>query len=116
MTEQNGLRRVIQESVPGKQITLAHVIAMPNTKILRSIGIDETNISIGIITITPPEAAAIISDVASKSGDVKIAFIDRFSGSVVLTGDVSAVESALRKGIDALHQKLGFDIPEITKS
>ncbi|KRL68247.1 PduU protein [Companilactobacillus versmoldensis DSM 14857 = KCTC 3814] len=89
---------------------------MPSVKVLRSIGVDETDVSIGIITITPPEAAAIISDIASKSGAVKIAFIDRFSGSVVLTGDVSAVEASLRKGIDALHQNLGFDIPEITKS
>lgn len=49
----NQLKRVIQESVPGKQITLSHIIANPETAILESIGIERRQISLGIMTITP---------------------------------------------------------------
>ncbi len=35
------IQRVIQESVPGKQITIAHVIASPMPDIYDRLGIDE---------------------------------------------------------------------------
>ncbi|RRQ75829.1 propanediol utilization protein, partial [Streptomyces griseofuscus] len=34
-------QRIVQEFVPGKQITLAHVIAAPDPDIYRRLGIDE---------------------------------------------------------------------------
>ena len=110
------LKRVIQESVPGKQVTLAHVIANPEKDILTSIGVNKTNVSLGIMTITPPEATAIVSDIASKAGLVDIEFIDRFSGSLVFSGNISGVESSLEAGKNFLHDSLGFKVPEITKS
>ncbi|MGO3110955.1 MAG: BMC domain-containing protein [Latilactobacillus curvatus] len=112
----NQLKRVIQESVPGKQITLSHIIANPETAILESIGIERRQISLGIMTITPPEAAAIVSDVATKAGAVNIEFIDRFSGSLVLSGAVDGIESAIIAGCGFLRDQLGFTIPEITRS
>lgn len=114
MTSQ--LKRVIQESVPGKQITIAHIIANPEPAILDSIGVNKRRIALGIMTITPPEAAAIVSDIASKAGAVEIEFIDRFSGSLVLSGEVSDVESAMTAGRYFLRDHLGFTIPEITRS
>ena len=39
-----------------------------------------------------------------------------FSGSVVIVGEVSEVESALRHVVDKLHALLGFDVPEITRT
>ncbi|SUX85046.1 propanediol utilization protein PduU [Citrobacter koseri] len=51
----------------------------------------------GILTITPSEASIIACDIATKSGAVEIGFLDRFTGAVVLTGDVSAVEYALNQ-------------------
>ena len=110
------LKRVIQESVPGKQVTLAHIIANPEEEILKNIGVNKTNIALGIMTITPPEATAIVSDIASKAGLVDIEFIDRFSGSLVLSGDVSGVESSIAAGKNFLHDSLGFKVPETTKS
>lgn len=110
------LKRVIQESVPGKQITLAHIIANPEAAILASIGINQRQIALGIMTITPPEAAAIVSDIATKAGAVNIEFIDRFSGSLVLSGEVSDVEAAITAGRYFLRDHLGFAIPEITRS
>ena len=47
-------QRVIQEYVPGRQITLAHLIASPQRDIPLKLGLDENATdAIGILTITP---------------------------------------------------------------
>ncbi|MBI6871949.1 ethanolamine utilization microcompartment protein EutS [Clostridium aciditolerans] len=110
-------QRVIQEYVPGKQITLAHLIAHPNKAVYKKLGLsDEYTEAIGILTITPSEAAIIASDVATKVADVKIGFVDRFSGSLVIVGDVSSVEVALTEVLNMLSTVLDFTTSKITKS
>ena len=110
-------QRIIQEYVPGKQVTLAHVIANPVEDLYRKIGaVDEQEGALGILTITPSEAAIIAADVCTKSGEVEIVFVDRFSGSVIITGDVSSVESSLRAVLEVLCTKMGFSPTEITKT
>lgn len=104
-------QRVIQEYVPGKQVTLAHIIASPNKDIYTKLGLPTASgNALGILTITPSEAAIIAVDIATKSGDVEIGFVDRFSGSVVIIGDVSSIESALREVITTLKNVLGFSV------
>lgn len=110
-------QRIIQEFVPGKQITLAHLIAHPNISVYKKMGlVGENSNAIGILTITPSEAAIIAADVATKSSGVDIGFIDRFSGSLVVTGDVSSVEAALNEIMHTLENILGFTPCKITKS
>lgn len=118
MSETNAVQRVIQEYVPGKQITLAHIIANPAKGLSKKIGlVEETNNGIGILTITPSEAAIIAADYATKSADTEIGFIDRFSGTLVITGDVSAIESAIDAIIRLLSTELQFTPPlKITRS
>lgn len=89
--------RMIQEYVPGKQVTLAHLIANPGKDLFKKLGLQDSVSAIGILTITPSEASIIACDIATKSGAVEIGFLDRFTGAVVLTGDVSAVEYALKQ-------------------
>jgi ethanolamine utilization protein EutS len=104
-------QRMIQEYVPGKQVTLAHIIASPNKEIYTKLGLLEgTSNALGILTITPSEAAIIAVDIATKKGDIQIGFIDRFSGSVVISGDISSVEAALQAVIEALKQILNFSV------
>ncbi|MGX7059794.1 BMC domain-containing protein [Vagococcus humatus] len=104
-------QRVIQEYVPGKQVTLAHIIASPDKEIYTKLGLTASvGSAIGILTITPSEAAIIAVDIATKSGNIEIGFIDRFSGSVVITGDMSSVESALLQVITSLKEILGFSV------
>ena len=43
------MERIIQESVPGKQVTIAHVIASPMFDIYERLGIDDKG-AIGILT------------------------------------------------------------------
>lgn len=108
-------QRVIQEYVPGKQITLAHLLANPNSDLAQKLGID-TNRAIGIMTITPSEAAIIAADIATKAAAVKIGFLDRFTGSLVIDGSVSEVESALKQVNYFLETTLGFFSTKITRS
>lgn len=107
------LTRSIQEYVPGKQVTLAHVIANPKQDVYIKLGLDEeNNDAIGILTITPSEAAIISADVGTKAAPVEIGFLDRFSGSLIITGRVSDVNSSIKEIINFLKNTLGFDIPD----
>ncbi|EJW16418.1 BMC domain-containing protein [Paenibacillus alvei] len=106
---QNEKQRVIQEYVPGKQVTLAHIIANPNPDIYKKLGLgSDAHDSIGVMTITPSEASIIAADIATKAAGVQIGFVDRFSGSLVITGDVSSVESAISEVLLGLQNILGF--------
>ena len=58
------LNRVIEESVPGKQVTIAHVIAAPVGDIYERLGIDDLG-AIGILTLSPYETAIIAADIAT---------------------------------------------------
>ncbi|MGM0109133.1 BMC domain-containing protein [Enterococcus sp. AZ172] len=111
-------QRMIQEYVPGKQVTLAHIIASPDKEVYTKLGLPAgTSNALGILTITPSEAAIIAVDIATKSGDITIGFIDRFSGSVVISGDVSSIEAALHAVLDGLKQILQFSVTcEITRT
>ncbi len=108
-------QRVIQEYVPGKQVTMAHIIPNPQGDINECLGI-QTSGAIGIMTITPSEAAIIAADAATKAGDVDIGFLDRFSGSLIITGDVASVDSAIHAAVITLVKILGFTATEITRS
>lgn len=110
-------QRVIQEYVPGKQVTLAHVIASPHKSIYMKLGLDdETGDSIGILTITPSEGVIIAADIATKSAVVEIGFLDRFGGSLVLVGDVSSVESSLQCVLDYFDETLNYASAPMTRS
>ena len=110
-------QRMIQEYVPGRQVTLAHVIANPQDELARKVGLTNEKVdAIGILTITPGEAAIIAGDLATKSAAIEIGFVDRFSGSVILNGDVSSVEAAISDIVDCLKNVLRFSVTEITRS
>ena len=95
--------RIIQEFVPGKQVTMAHLIANPEEDLYKKLGVvSKKRGALGIMTITPSEAAIIGADVATKAADVDIVFVDRFSGSLVVCGDVASVEAALRDVLSTL--------------
>lgn len=110
-------QRIIQEFVPGKQVTLAHIIASPTKDIHKKLGLDSENTNaIGILTITPSEGAIIAADIGTKTSDISLGFIDRFSGALVITGDVSSIEEAIKNIVDVLEETLGFAPTEITRT
>ena len=115
LRDDNGIDRIIQESVPGKQVTIAHIIAAPMEEIYENLNM-ETRGAIGILTLTPSETSIIAADIATKAATVKIAFLDRSTGSLIITGDVQSVESALEAITLVLYKDLGFDTVPITKT
>ena len=115
MEDKKDIQRVIQESVPGKQVTLAHIIASPVADLYDRLGIEESG-AIGILTLTPGETAIIAADIATKAADVEIGFLDRFTGAVLINGDVQSVETALGTVIDKFAKLLQFDVVKITRT
>lgn len=109
------IQRVIEESVPGKQVTIAHVIASPIPEVYECLGIDELG-AIGILTLSPFETSIIAADIAAKAASVSVGFLDRFTGSVIIAGDVDSVETALQAVCETLRRVLGFTVPDITKT
>ena len=111
--------RIVQELVNGKEITLAHIMGGPRPIIYQKLGlnpnIDYSHSAIGILDITPPESAIIASDIAVKAANVYLGFADRFSGTMIITGDLTAVESAMREVIEYFQKTLGYVSCPITR-
>lgn len=109
--------RIIQEYVPGRQITLAHQIVNPQEGVIKKLEMNNDHYSsIGIMTLTPGETAIIAADIASKSAEIDIEFIDRFNGTFIFTGTVSSVETALKEVLYVFENSLKFSIIELSKS
>ncbi len=113
-------QRIIQELVPGKQITLAHIIAAPDAILYRKLGLDPSvdyaRSAIGIVTMTPAEYAIIAADLAIKKSAAELGFVDRFSGTLIVTGKVDEVEASLAAVTEYAERVLGFKVCAITKT
>lgn len=113
-------QRIIQELVPGKQITLAHIIANPDAVLYEKLGlnpsVDYSRSAIGILTVSPAETAIIIADIGIKSAGVRLGFVDRFSGSVIFTGTVSEAEAAIQAILQYVEEALGYSVCPITRT
>jgi len=116
MKEDVQLQRVIQEYVPGKQVSLAHVIVNPDESIYRKLGLEVGSNSIGILTITPSEGAIIAADIAMKAGEIDIGYIDRFNGSLVIVGDVASVEASILEVLERMKTLHGMSVPQMTRT
>lgn len=113
-----GKLRIIQETVPGKQVTLAHIIAAPDAIVYQKLGlnpsVDYEKAAIGVLSMTPSEIAVIAGDIAIKTAPIDMGFIDRFSGTLIFTGRISDVKSAVNSILRYLQNTLGFTICDIT--
>lgn len=118
--EYSGKQRIVQELVPGKQITIAHLIANPDEILYEKLGFDPktdlTRNAIGIITISPAETAVIAADIALKSAGVELGFVDRFSGTLIVTGTLSETDAAIRAILSFTGEHMGFTVCEITRT
>lgn len=115
-----GKMRIVQELVPGKQVTLAHIIASPDPIIYKKLGLDPQldykRAAISVLSMSPAEISVIAGDIAMKSANIDMGFIDRFSGTLIFTGTVSEVEAAVEAIMKYLRETLGFTLCEITRT
>ncbi len=115
--------RIVRVKTKGKEVSLAQLIGSSQTRIYQNLalhigthfGEDHTGETIGLIHVTPEEAAIIAADIALKSGKVEVGTLDRFSGAVVLLGSHSDVRAALEGVLEFFDYKLKFHICEITE-
>ena len=110
--------RIVQETVAGKEITFAHVMGGPAPIIYQKLGnpqVDYQSSAIGIMNMTPPESAVIASDIAVKSGNVYLGFADRFTGTLIVTGEISDVMSAMTEIVNYFRDELEYVVCRITK-
>ena len=112
--------RIVQEIVPGREITLAHIIANPDESLFQTIGMEpdgsHAKSAIGIVTVSPSETAIIIADIALKSSGVSLCAADRIAGTLIIAGTVSQVESAMAALTDYARETLKFSICDITRT
>lgn len=116
--------RMTRVRVPGKEVCLAHVIHPSDPCIYQNLGLhigvhegeDHTGESIGMIRFTPWEVVVVGADVAMKSADVQIGFMDRFCGSLILTGGMTEVQTAVEEVVRFFDEELGFKTCQIHKS
>ncbi len=113
-------QRIVQELVPGRQITLAHIIANPDPILYEKLGLDprveHSRSAIGVLTVSPAETAIIMADIAVKSSGVELGFVDRFSGSLIVTGTVSEVESAAAAILEYVQTVLHYTVCPVTRT
>ena len=115
LNHDHSIQRIIEESVPGKQVTIAHVIASPMPELYENMKMKPAG-AMGILTLSPAETALIAGDYAMKMASVEMGFMDRTTGSVVISGTVDNVETALLAVTEMLREQLGFLVTSVTRT
>ncbi|MDO4602383.1 MAG: BMC domain-containing protein [Eubacteriales bacterium] len=116
--------RMTRVRVPGKEVCLAHIISTSQTSVYQNLGLhigvhegeNHVGESLGLIRFTPWEAVVVAADVALKSAAVDIGFMDRFCGSLIITGNLSQVQTAVEEVVRYFHDDLGFQTCDIHRS
>ena len=116
--------RMTRVRIPGKEVCLAHIISTSQTSVYQNLGLhigvhegeNHTGESLGLIRFTPWEAVVVAADVALKSASVDIGFMDRFCGSLIITGNLSQVQTAVEEVVRYFHDDLGFQTCDIHRS
>ncbi len=110
----SGESRSVRAYVPGKQVTLAHIIAHPASEMCEKVGLDAVD-AVGVLTLTPGETSMIAADIAIKAAGVSIGFLDRFSGTLIVHGSVGEVEQALSVVMSVLVESMEYNGCRITR-
>lgn len=116
--------RMTRLRVPGKEVCLAHVLNPTDERIYQNLalhigvheGEDHTGETIGMVRFTPWEAVVVGADVAMKSADVQLCFMDRFCGSLIISGGLANVQTAVESVVKFFGEELGFSTCEVHKS
>ena len=116
--------RMTRLRVPGKEVCMAHIINPTDPVIYQNLalhigvheGEDHTGETLGLIRFTPWEAAVVGADVAAKSANVQICFMDRFCGALIVSGKLSDVEAAVESVVKFFKEELNFDVCNVHKS
>ena len=115
--------RMTRVRVPAKEVCLAHVLNPSEERIYQNLalhigvhdGEDHTGEALGLVRFTPWEAVVVAADVAVKSADVQLMFMDRFCGSLIVSGKIAEVQTAV-EAVVKYFGDLGFGTCKIHRS
>ena len=115
--------RMTRVRVPAKEVCLAHVLNPSEERIYQNLalhigvheGEDHTGEALGLVRFTPWEAVVVAADVAVKSADVQIMFMDRFCGSLIVSGKIAEVQTAVESVVKYFGE-IGFGTCKINRS
>lgn len=115
--------RMTRVRVPGKEVCLAHIITPSDPRIYQNLalhigvheGEDHTGESLGLIRFTPWEAVVVAADMAIKSANVQLCFMDRFCGSLIVSGKLADVEASVESVLKFFQDELDFTVCKIHK-
>ena len=113
--------RMTRLRIPGREVCLAHILTPIDDSIYKNLGLhigvhegeDHTGEAIGLIRFTPWEAVVAAADVAMKAADIEIGFMDRFCGSLIITGRLSQVKTAVESTVSYFRDEVGFRACEV---
>ena len=116
--------RMTRVRVPGKEVCMAHIINPTDTCIYQNLalhigvheGEDHTGETLGLIRFTPWESVVVAADIASKSADIQVCFMDRFCGALIISGKLADVQAAVESVVQFFGEELGFAVCNIHKS
>mgnify|MGYP002511933286 FL=1 len=116
--------RMTRVRVPGKEVCMAHIINPTDTCIYQNLalhigvheGEDHTGETLGLIRFTPWESVVVAADIASKSADIQVCFMDRFCGALIISGKLADVQAAVESVVQFFGEELGFAVCKIHKS
>lgn len=110
--------RMTRVRVPGREVCLAHVVKRAEKEVCQNLGLhigvheneDHTGEAIGLVSFTPWESVVVAADVALKAADVQLGFMDRFCGSLIITGGLIEVKTAVEEVVKFFKNELNFGI------
>lgn len=105
----------MQQNVPGKQLTLNHMIVEPESQVMSKLNLeDKPYPAIGIVSVTPGDAAIIAADTAVKYTNVNLEGLNNVTGTVIVGGDIESVMNSLNEIKSVLCDCMGFAGGHIT--
>lgn len=116
--------RMTRVRVPGKEVCMAHVLSPSEPCIYQNLalhigvheGEDHTGEALGLMRFTPWESVVVAADVAMKSANVQICFMDRFCGSLIISGRLSDVQTSVESVVKFFDEELDFSVCKVHKS
>ena len=116
--------RTVQERVHAREVMLAHVIGTSEDRIYTNLSLDigvhegkqPYGDAIGIFKVSPDTAIIAAADIAVKAAKVSVGFMDRFKGTLILTGELSDVKEAIAQCRRYFMETLHFRCCPLTES
>lgn len=116
--------RMVRIRIPGSEMMLSHIVGVSRPEVYRNLGLhigvhlgeDHTGETLGLLQFTPWESVVVAADIAVKTADVQIGFMDRFNGSLILTGERENVRVAIEAIRQFFDEVLKFGMCELTEN